>query len=279
VTTVPRSTASPSLRDPPRQESPDRQTASRAPLGRDFALAAPPTRESALRAPLGREFYARPAVDLAQALLGRALVRQTAAGLCAGLIVEAEAYAGPDDRASHARAGRTRRTAPMFGPPGHAYVYLVYGMHSCLNVVSETDGTAGAVLLRALEPLVGLELIRARRGETASGRRADREGTDAQPPAVPHVFAEGDVRLCAGPARLCQALDIDRSLDGHDLTLGHDLWLADPDPAVQERVRVAGMVSGPRVGVGYAGPDWGTRPWRFGVRGHSSLSRPFPRGA
>ena len=132
-------------------------------------------------------------------------------------------------------------------------MYLVYGMHSCLNVVSETDGVAGAVLIRALEPYLGIEAMRQRRGR-------------------PH---DPDERLCAGPARLCQALAIDRGLDGHDLTLARDLWIAEPDGETRSRTGNAGVVLGPRVGVAYAGPDWAARPWRFGVRGHPSLSRPF----
>lgn len=202
----------------------------------------------------GRERFARTPVELARALLGALVVRDGVDGRTAGLIVETEAYAGPEDRASHARAGRTRRTAPMFGPPGHAYVYLIYGMHSCLNVVAETDGVAGAVLIRAVEPLEGIALMRRRRGAAA--------GVDA--------------RLAAGPARLCQALDVDRSLDGHDLAAGTTLWIADAPPDRAAAITGRGVVTGPRVGVAYAGADWAGRPWRFGVRGHPSLSRPFP---
>jgi DNA-3-methyladenine glycosylase len=143
----------------------------------------------------------------------------------------------------------------MFGPAGHAYVYQVYGLHFCLNVVSETDGVAGAVLVRALQPYHGIDAIRRRRG------RQD----------------DAEERLCAGPARLCQALSIDRGLDRHDLTLGHELWIADPDSEARSRVAASGVVVGPRVGVGYAGPDWAARRWRFGVRGSPALSRPFPR--
>jgi DNA-3-methyladenine glycosylase len=198
--------------------------------------------------------FERPSVMLAQALLGALVVREDETGRMAGLIVETEAYAGPEDRASHARAGRTRRTAPMFGPAGHAYVYLVYGLHHCLNVVAEGDGRAGAVLIRALEPVDGLETIRRRRGRTA--------GPDA--------------RLLAGPARLCQGLAVDRTLDGHDLARGETLWIASPDPGTTARITAAGVVTGPRVGVAYAGADWAGRPWRFGVRGHPALSRPFP---
>ncbi len=142
----------------------------------------------------------------------------------------------------------------MFGPAGHAYVYLVYGMHSCVNVVSETDGVAGAVLIRALEPHLGADTMRRRRGRPR----------------------DAEARLCAGPARLCQALSIDRGLDGQDLTLGRELWLADAEDETRSRIGAAGVAVGPRVGVAYAGPDWAGRPWRFGVRGHPALSRPFP---
>jgi DNA-3-methyladenine glycosylase len=204
--------------------------------------------------PWDRERFARPSPELARLLLGTILVREGSDGRTVGLIVETEAYGGPEDRASHARAGRTRRTTPMFGPPGHAYVYLVFGMHSCLNVVAERDGVAGAVLIRAIEPVEGLALMRHRRGATA--------GPDA--------------RLAAGPARLCQAFDVDRSLDGHDLTAGTGLWIADAPPALAASIAERGLAVGPRVGVAYAGDEWAGRPWRFGIRGHSSLSRPFP---
>ncbi len=180
-------------------------------------------------------------------------MRDTPKGRSAGIIVETEAYGGAADRASHARAGLTRRTAPMFGPPGHAYIYLVYGLHSCLNVVAEVDGIAGAVLVRAMRPSDGLELMRARRGR----------------PGDP------DERLAAGPARVCQALAVDRTLDGHDLTSGDALWLEDPGPGERSRSRAAGIETGPRVGVAYAGDGWAERPWRFGLRGDASLSRPF----
>lgn len=202
----------------------------------------------------GRDRFARASVELARALLGALVVRDSPDGRTAGLIVETEAYGGPEDRASHARAGRTRRTAPMFGPPGHAYVYLIYGMHSCLNVVAETDGVAGAVLIRALEPVRGVALMRGRRGAAAGA----------------------DPRLAAGPARLCQALDVDRALDGHDLVSGVRLWIADAPLETAAAIAARGVVTGPRVGVAYAGDDWAGRPWRFGVRGHPSLSRPFP---
>lgn len=200
--------------------------------------------------PLPAGFFARPTVEVALALLGLSVVRDSPDGRCVGRIVETEAYGGPEDLASHARAGSTPRTAPMFGPPGHSYVYLVYGMHECLNVVAHPAGSAGAVLLRALEPLSGVELMRRRRGVGAG---------------------ETEVRLCAGPGRLCRALAVDRSFSGHDLTLGQRLWLAREVPA--ERREKLEVESGPRVGVDYAGEEWAARPWRFWLRGHPSISR------
>ncbi len=165
------------------------------------------------------------------------------------MIVETEAYGGPDDLASHARAGKTRRTTPMFGQVGHAYVYLVYGMHECLNVVAYAPpAEAGAVLIRAIEPRVGVELMRVRRGR----------------PSDPVA------RLCSGPAKLCQAMAVGRDFDGHDLLTEERLWLAAPDA----RVDAADVGTGPRVGVAYAGADWSARPWRFWLAGHPSVSRP-----
>jgi DNA-3-methyladenine glycosylase len=188
---------------------------------------------------------------LARALIGCLLVTDDGTDRTAGTIVETEAYAGPTDLASHARAGRTKRTAPMFGPGGHAYVYLVYGMHSCMNVVAETDGVAGAALIRAIAPRDGIEAVRARRGPVGS--------------------RIGDARLGAGPALVCQALGITRALDGHDLTIGERLWLESGDVAITS----GDLLVGPRIGVDYAG-EWASRPWRFGLRGSAALSRPFP---
>jgi DNA-3-methyladenine glycosylase len=191
------------------------------------------------------------AVTTARHLLGTLLVRDDAGGRRVVRIVETEAYAGPRDRASHARAGRTPRTAVMFGRAGLAYVYLVYGMHHCLNVVCGPEGEAAAVLIRATEPVAGLARMRQRRGRTA--------GEDA--------------RLAAGPARTCQALDIDRRLSGVDLLADERLWLALDDAS---QVSDAEVVRGTRIGVDYAGPEWAGRPWRYGLAGSPALSRPFP---
>jgi DNA-3-methyladenine glycosylase len=139
-------------------------------------------RQTALGAPLPRSFFARPTVEEAEMLLGTLLVHERDDGVKVGRVVETEAYVGPDDRGSHAHRGLTERTRPMFGPPGHAYVYLIYGMHNCFNVVTERAGYPGAVLLRALEPVEGL---------TASA---------------------------SGPGRLCRAMEIDRSYSGEPVT-------------------------------------------------------------
>lgn len=196
--------------------------------------------------PLERAFFDRSTPVVARGLLGVWLLRSTPDGLSGGPIVETEAYAGPEDQASHARAGRTRRTAPMFGRVGHAYVYLVYGMHECLNVVAYNGRDAGAVLIRAISVEAGADLVRSRRG-----RATDRTS-----------------RLCSGPAMVCQGMAVDRSFDGCDLTLGEGLWLAEA-PAAAPAPKVA---VGPRVGVSYAG-EWAARPWRFWLAGHDSVSR------
>lgn len=206
--------------------------------------------------PLGRPFFERPVDELALALLGTRLVRRWPdATRSIGHIVEVEAYGGPEDRASHARSGRTARNATMFGPAGHAYVYLVYGLHSCLNVVGGTPGTAGAVLVRAVMPEGDAATLRSRR---------DRPGR----PPIPFE------RLASGPGNVGRAFGIDLELDGTDLTLPGAVWLESAEsPAPAEAV-----VRGPRIGVAYAGPGWAALPRRLGIRGHPALSRPFPAG-
>jgi DNA-3-methyladenine glycosylase len=152
-----------------------------------------------------------------------------------GRIVEAEAYRGPEDRAAHSFGGRrTARTEVMFGPPGYAYVFLVYGLHWHFNLVTTADGAPHAVLIRAVEPLEGLELMAARRGSSASQRD-----------------------LTNGPGKLCSAFAIDGAAYGADLTRA-PLFLSEP-PRAAARPRV---LRAPRIGIDYAG-DWAARPWRF----------------
>lgn len=187
-----------------------------------------------------RAWFDRPATDLAIALLGCRLVHVSPDGAVGGRIVEVEAYRGPEDRAAHASRGLTPRTATMFGPPGHLYVYLVYGMHHCMNVVAGPGGKPEAVLIRSMALDEGVELARARRG------------------AVP------ERGLASGPGNVGKALGVDRSLDGSDL-------LAGPIRVEPSTARVS-ISRGPRVGVDYAGP-WAARPWRFWITDDSCVSR------
>ncbi len=176
-------------------------------------------------------FYARPTLEVARALIGKTLSRRTAEGVTAGVIVETEAYVAAIDPAAHGYRGKTPRNAVMFGPPGRAYVYFTYGMHHCLNIVTEGEGVAAAVLLRALEPTAGIALMRSRRGE----RIADRD-------------------LARGPGRLCAALALTLADNGLDLC-GDALWLEDT-PDFPPNAPIAAT---PRIGIAQAA-DW---PWRF----------------
>ncbi len=204
-----------------------------------------------------------PVLEVAPRLLGSTLRHRDAAGLVAVRITEVEAYAGADDPGSHAYRGRTERTATMFGPPGRLYVYFTYGMHHCCNVVVAEQGMASAVLLRAGEIVEGRELARARR--TSSGGRAP---TDRD--------------LARGPARLCQALGIDRRHDGADLdgshlagAVGERSAQGGPTLVPGPLVAPARVSTGPRVGLRRA-PD---RPWRFWLTGEPSVSTYRPAAA
>jgi len=193
---------------------------------------------------LSRAFFARDTLVVARELLGQRLVRVLDGNRLSGRIVEVEAYVGEGDQASHARFGCTERNAPMYGSPGHAYVYFIYGMHHCLNVVTEREGYPAAVLIRALEPLEGIEGMRARRGDRP------------------------DVQLTSGPARLCQALDIDRRFDGADLCAPDALLFLEQDAPVPDEA----VVTGPRVGV--RGDEVAvTVPWRFYIWDNQHVSR------
>jgi DNA-3-methyladenine glycosylase len=190
---------------------------------------------------LARDFYEQQTVQAAQKLLGKYLVRVHPDGITTGMILETEAYVGPEDQASHASRGRTPRTAVMFGPAGFAYVYVIYGMHHCLNAVTEPEGYPAAVLIRAVQPCEGIELMRSRR------RKHDMR------------------QLASGPGRLCQAFGIERSLSGIDLC-GGTLFFED------HRVSPAAVVATTRIGVDYAGP-WKDVPWRFYIAGHPGVSK------
>lgn len=179
--------------------------------------------------------FDRPACEVAAALIGSRLW----VGETGGRIVETEAYEAGDP-ASHSFIGATARNAVMFGPTGRAYVYRIYGLHWCLNIVCDAVNGGSAVLVRALEPIDGTALMRARRGRT------------------------DDDRLCAGPGRLCRALDVTGALNGASLFAPPFRW--------RPAERTVPRLVGPRIGIRRA-PE---RPWRFGLAGSPSLSRPFP---
>jgi DNA-3-methyladenine glycosylase len=190
---------------------------------------------------LARNFYEQTTVQAARMLLGKYLVRVHPDGVTTGMILETEAYVGLEDKASHASRGRTPRNAVMFGPAGFVYVYVIYGMHHCLNAVTGSEGYPAAVLIRAVQPCEGLELMRARRRKQ-------------------------DSRLLAnGPGNLCQAFGIERGLNGVDLC-GDVLFVED------RKVSPADIVTTTRVGVDYAGP-WKDMPWRFYIAGHPGVSK------
>jgi DNA-3-methyladenine glycosylase len=184
---------------------------------------------------LPHNFYNCPTLTVARELIGARLVRILAGQKLVGLITETEGYIGEEDLACHARAGLTPRTAPMYGPPGHAYVYFTYGNHWMLNAVTEREGFPAAVLIRAIWPVEGAEIMSARRG-----------GRDT-----------------FGPGKLCQALGIDKALNTANLTgAGSGLWIEAgnfiPDSAV---------TIGPRVGLNNTPEPWLSKPWRFLVKG------------
>jgi DNA-3-methyladenine glycosylase len=197
---------------------------------------------------LPRAFFERSVHDVARDLLGMLVVRTLfdAAGRTArlaGRIVEVEAYDGPRDLACHASKGRTNRTDVMFGEAGHAYIYLIYGMHRCLNVVTGPVDYPAAVLVRALEPIEGVDRMSPGRAPSA--------------------------RIASGPGRLTRAFHIDISMNRADLCAPGPIVIESGTPA-----RERDVLRGPRIGVEYAGP-WARKPWRLGVLGSAALSRPF----
>jgi DNA-3-methyladenine glycosylase len=197
---------------------------------------------------LNRDFYSMESIEVARALLGRRLIHRLPDGRkLSGRIVETEAYLGVDDQAAHSFGGRrTPRTEVMYGEPGLSYVYFIYGMYFCLNVVTTAKEIPEAVLIRAIEPLDGV-------GHMAGASEAD-----------PH-------RVANGPGKLCRALQITKTHNALDLTFNKVLWIED-DGAISD----AQIVEGPRVGIDYAG-DAAHWPLRFGIRNHPSLSSPkFP---
>lgn len=202
-----------------------------------------------MTARLTASFYRRDPVSLARALLGQRLVRMLDGQRLSGTIVETEAYLGAEDRAAHTFGGRrTTRNASMWLAGGHAYVYFIYGMHFCLNVVAGEADDPVAVLVRAIEPVEGIETMRANRGNRVTRPQ----------------------QLCSGPAKLCMALRIGRELDGVDLTRSNDLFI---EGSARRHISEDQIVASARIGVDYAG-DWAQKPLRFHLRDHPHVSRP-----
>lgn len=191
--------------------------------------------------PLTREFYNRPTLSVARDLLGQLLVRRWDNQNLVGRIVETEAYIGENDPACHAARGLTPRNAIMYGPPGHAYIYFIYGMYYCLNVVTEREGFPAAVLIRAVEPLEGISFMKTFRG------------------------VEKLNQLASGPGKLCQAFQLDRSLNGKDLCRVGDLFIAAGTPIPDDRI-----VQTSRVGI----REGQHHLWRFYIQNNAHVSKP-----
>jgi DNA-3-methyladenine glycosylase len=198
---------------------------------------------------LRRSFYTRPTLEVAPDLLGKVLVHQTPAGVTSGIIIEVEAYIGESDPACHAAPGLTKRNAPLYGPPGFSYVYLNYGVHYLVNVVTEPADSPAAVLIRALEPLDGLPLMRRRRTRRRTARHTKR------------VTRISDHALCQGPGNVTHAMGITLKHNRADL-LGDELYIEDRGYAIDE------VSWSPRIGISV-----GTEHhWRVFARGHLSVS-------
>ncbi len=195
------------------------------------------------KTPIPVRFYNRPADQVAPQLVGKLLVRKIDQSLLAGIILEAEAYQGEEDLGCHAHVGKTPRTMIMYGPPGHSYVYFTYGMHWMLNAVTDTEGSPAAVLIRAIWPAMGLDEMRQNRPVPAllSEQQRDRGWTD-------------------GPAKLCQALKIDRNLNGVDLcSRENGLWITDIGLQIAENQ----LQITPRIGMGTVPEPWYSIRWRW----------------
>ena len=212
---------------------------------------------------LPRAFYARPTLAVLADIIGKVLVHDTPDGRTAGIIIEAEAYIGEDDPACHAAPGPTRRNAPLYGQPGLAYVYLNYGLHSLVNAVTEAKGSPAAILIRALEPCEGIELMRRRRigarglsRRSTAGAKADAGREEGRTTAtVP------DAGLCRGPGNLTVAMGIGLDCNRLDLTQ-RPLWIED------RGIAPPGLSYSPRIGI-RVGLD---RKWRACWKGHEGVS-------
>jgi DNA-3-methyladenine glycosylase len=198
---------------------------------------------------LTANFYQQNSFNLAQKLLGCFLIRKLASGkTIIGKIVEVEVYFGPDDLASHASKGRTKRTELMFGPPGYAYIYLIYGMYNCLNIVTEKNNFPAAILIRSLEPIEGIKLMMSNR----------------------HLKHSQLVnKITNGPGKLCQALRINNKLNGLNLITSQELFIA-KNP--QLKIKPKDIISTKRIGIDYA-KHYKNKPWRYYLKKNRFVSK------
>ncbi len=200
---------------------------------------------------LDRKFFNRPTVKVAQELLGKLLVRRVGGKLIKSRIIEAEAYCGIRDKACHASKGLTERTKVMFGPPGYAYVYIIYGMYHCLNIVTEKEGNPSAVLIRSVE-------IKNQKGWPEWGPRSRGGLARPNPSGVMRGRPPLKYLVLNGPGKLCRELKIDKKLNAVDLTKSDLLWVEDGGI----KVKKSQIKKGKRIGVDYAG-KWKDKLWRF----------------
>ncbi|MFH1111813.1 MAG: DNA-3-methyladenine glycosylase [Patescibacteria group bacterium] len=184
---------------------------------------------------IGRDFFEQPTVSVAKKLLGCFLVRKIGKKIYRAMITETEAYLGPNDKASHASYGRTKRTEIMFGKAGHAYVYLIYGMYYCFNIVTEKQGYPAAVLIRAVHPILSVSKN-----------------------VRPDIFRDKEPKLVSGPGRVCRYFKIDKYLNSEDIIIGKKIWLE-----YGTKISLTKIISAPRIGVDYAGSKWQHKKWRF----------------
>lgn len=213
---------------------------------------------------LPREFYQRPTLTVAQDLLGKYLIRRTEEGLLVGKIFETEAYIGENDLACHASRGKTPRNEVMFGEAGHAYVYFTYGMFYCLNLVTERKGFPAAVLIRSVEPMEGVKLMIENRYEETR-KSLKRKNSERLARILLLASDPPDPHIANGPGKLCQAMKIDKSLNGVDLA-GDLLYVEDRGNDIQE------IVATGRIGVEKSGES-AQNPWRFYIRESKFVSK------
>lgn len=197
---------------------------------------------------LKRDFYLRKTNVVAKELLGKLLVRQIGGERLAGIIVETEAYQGFDDTASHAHKGPTDRCRVMFGKAGFAYVYLTYGIHHMFNIVTEKEGYPSAILIRACQPVEGIENMLEERG------------------------VEGIEQIASGPGKLTKALRIDKGLNGADIAERKEIWVEDPLETNSYRLESFKVSATPRIGIGYADEESRKKKWRFLIKDNPHVS-------